>query len=76
MPSETDGVEKIANLLALLLIKDMNKSTAASTLATSGFSNREIAGLLSTSEGSVRALLSASRKKTEKVDRSEAATDG
>ena len=73
MPSETDGIEKIANLLAMLLIKDMNKSTAATTLATSGFSNKEIAGLLATSEGSVRALLSSARKKTEKVEKSVAA---
>lgn len=45
----------------------MNRSTAVTTLASAGFSSREIASLIGSSEGSVRAMLSRSRKKTEKA---------
>lgn len=69
MPSETQGIDKIANLLAMLLIKDMNKSTAAATLASSGFSNKEIAALLGTSEGSVRSFISIAKRKAEKTEK-------
>lgn len=70
MAAEVDPLGKIANLLAVLMIKDMNKSSGAATLSTAGFTNKEIAGLLATSEGSVRALISQARKKAEKPDKS------
>lgn len=70
MASEITGIDKVANLLAVLVIKDMNKSTGAAVLSTSGFTNKEIAGLLGTSEGSVRAFISQARKKAEKPDKS------
>jgi DNA-binding CsgD family transcriptional regulator len=60
------GLEKIANLLALYLTKDMTKSNATSTLASAGFNTKEIATLIGTTEGSVRALISQSKKKLEK----------
>jgi DNA-binding NarL/FixJ family response regulator len=62
----TDGspdLAKIANILALLLTRDMNRSAAVATLNSCGFSTREIAGLIGSTEGSVRAMLSQSRKK-------------
>lgn len=68
MASEVAGIDKVANLVAMLLIRDMNKSAGAAVLASSGFTNKEIAGLLGTSEGSVRAFLSQAKKKAEKQD--------
>ena len=58
------GVElrKIATLLALRQVADMKKGEAAFVLNLAGFSNKEIAALLGTSEGSVRGLLSLARK--------------
>lgn len=70
---DSGAMDKIANLLALLLIRDMNKSAAVGTLVGAGFSTREIAGLIGSSEGSVRAFASQARKKTEKNDKQ---TDG
>jgi len=55
-------LRKVANLLALRHVADMKKGEAAMALNLSGFSNREIAALLGTSEGSVRGLLSIGRK--------------
>lgn len=64
------GLTKIANLLALLLIRDMSKSVAAVTLSSAGFSTKEVAGLLGTSEGSVRALASQVRRRAAKSEKS------
>lgn len=65
---------KIANLLALLLTKDQPKSAAVSALSACGFTNKELAGLVGTTEGSIRAMLSQARRKTaekpEKQDKS------
>jgi DNA-directed RNA polymerase specialized sigma24 family protein len=55
-------LRKIANLLALRQVADMKKGEAAFALNLSGFSNKEIAALLGTSEGSVRGLISIARK--------------
>ena len=55
-------LRKIANLLALRQVTDLKKGDAAMVLSLSGFSNKEIAALLGTSEGSVRGLLSVARK--------------
>lgn len=63
MNDETRDLRKIANLLALLLTKDQAKGAAAATLSACGFTTREIAALTGSSEGSVRAMLSAGRKK-------------
>lgn len=56
-------LRKIANLLALGEIANTTKGKAARSLAKCGFSNAEIAVLLDTSEGSIRALLSQARKR-------------
>jgi len=69
MPEEPRDLDKIANLLALIVTKDMAKSTAAMTLQACGFSNREIAGLTGSAENSVRAMLSQARKKVEKPEK-------
>lgn len=63
MSDETRDLAKIANVLALLLTKDQSKSATAATLSACGFSNREIAALTGSSEGSVRAMISQGRKK-------------
>ncbi|MDL9979036.1 sigma-70 region 4 domain-containing protein [Microbacterium candidum] len=76
MANELAGIDKVANLLAVLVVKDMNKSTAAAVLATAGFSNKEIAGLLGTSEGSVRSFISMAKRKAEKPDKSDKSNDG
>jgi DNA-directed RNA polymerase specialized sigma24 family protein len=55
-------LRKIANLLAVRQVADLKKGDAAMLLHLSGFSNRDIAALLGTSEGSVRGLISIARK--------------
>jgi DNA-directed RNA polymerase specialized sigma24 family protein len=55
-------LRKIANLLALREIAELKKGEAAMLLSLSSFSNKEIAALIGTSEGSVRGLLSIARK--------------
>lgn len=56
-------LRKIANLLALREVADLRKGEAAKVLSTSGFSNREIATLLGTTESSIRGFLSMARKR-------------
>lgn len=68
-PSEPQGIDKVANLLALLVVKDMTKTSAIGVLVSAGFSNREIAGLLNTTEATVRATMSAAKKKAEKPEK-------
>ena len=63
MSDDTDSLGKIANVLALILTKDQSKGSAAATLNSCGFTNREIAALMGSSEGSVRSLISQARKK-------------
>jgi DNA-directed RNA polymerase specialized sigma24 family protein len=63
MSDESLALTKIANILALLLTREMNRSTAVAALDNCGFSTREIAALTGSSDGSVRAMLSQSRKK-------------
>lgn len=70
VPDPSPELAKIASLLALLLTKDQPKAAAVSTLSACGFSNKDIAGLVGTTEGSVRAMMSqARRKSSEKPDR-------
>ena len=59
----TTDFRKIANVLALLLVKDMNKGGAAQVLRRCGFSNKETAALTGTTEGSIRGFLSHQRKR-------------
>jgi hypothetical protein len=65
--TEADGVaaelRKIANLLALRQVSDLGKGDAARVLSLAGFTTRDIAALIGTSEGSVRGLLSLARKR-------------
>ena len=64
---ENDAVatelRKIANLLALQQLKNLTKTDSVRVLAAVGFSTREMAALLGTTEGSIRALLSLGRKR-------------
>jgi DNA-directed RNA polymerase specialized sigma24 family protein len=46
--------EKIANLLALLLVKGAKQGEAIMTLARAGFSDEEISSLLNTTGGTIR----------------------
>lgn len=56
--------EKIARLLALLLVKDVQVDAAKfPVLRSAGFTNAEIAEMLGTSEGTVRVALNRTRKK-------------
>ena len=64
MADETANLEKIANVLAVLLTKDMNGTETAVLLDSCGFGAKEIARLVGTSENSVFAMLSNARKKT------------
>lgn len=61
-PEVAVELRKIANLLALRQVIDLKKGDSAVILNLSGFSNKEIATLIGTSEGSVRGLLSLARK--------------
>lgn len=56
--------EKIARLLAILLVKD-SKADAAKfpVLRSAGFTNAEIADILGTTEDTVRVALNRTRKK-------------
>jgi len=64
---ETASLDKIANVLGMLLTRDMNGTETAVTLDACGFGAKEIARLVGTSENSVYAMLSNARKKaTEK----------
>lgn len=63
-PLDTLALEfrKVARLLALEAIDGKTKSEATVLLNIAGFDNAEIALLIGTSEGSVRAMLSQSRR--------------
>lgn len=61
--ADDQELAKIANVLALLLIKDQSKGEAAMTLQACGFSNKQISGLTGSSEDSVRAMISSGKRK-------------
>lgn len=63
MPDETTDEGKIANLLALMVTKEMSRSQTVITLVSCGFTTREIAALTGSAENSVRAMISQARKK-------------
>jgi DNA-directed RNA polymerase specialized sigma24 family protein len=50
----TSALERIAGLLALLVVKDLDKEAAAVRLGGVGFSDREIAGIIGVTVGYVR----------------------
>jgi transposase len=56
-------LSKIANLFALEQVRDMSKGRAALLLSQAGFSTREVAALLLTSESSIRGMLSMARRR-------------
>lgn len=56
-------LRKIANLLAINQTEKLSKTDRVVVLKLCGFSNREIATLIGTTEGSIRAMLSSSRKR-------------
>lgn len=56
-------LRKISRLLALQQIQKLAKGEQARVLSAAGFSNKDIAALIDTSEGSVRAMLSQGRRK-------------
>jgi len=57
-PLEAESLRRIANLLALHLVKDMPKTDQAVALTLCGFTSKEIALLIGTSDNAVRALVS------------------
>jgi hypothetical protein len=63
MSDDSSDLAKIANVLALLLTREMNRSTTVATLSSCGFTTREVAELIGSTDGSVRAMLSQSRKR-------------
>lgn len=56
-------LRKIARLLALRQIENLPKGEQVRVLSGAGFSNKEIASLIDTTEGSVRAMLSQGRRR-------------
>lgn len=61
-------ISKIANILAFGAIQGMTKGEGSAALDACGFSTKEIAALVGTSEASVRALVSQGRKKRQRDD--------
>lgn len=61
-------LKKIARLLALEQTRQLAKGEKAQLLNACGFSNKEIASLIGTSEGSIRAMLSQGRKRESNED--------
>lgn len=60
-----EPIERIANLLALLLVKDSKATDAILQLWRAGFPDEEIAELLNTTPGNIRQTrYVASKKKT------------
>lgn len=59
----TPALDKIAALLGLLVVKDMETDDASVRLGNVGFSDREIAALIGVSDGYVRLARFRSKKK-------------
>lgn len=53
-PRRVEAMDKIANVLALLLVKDAKQSDGIMALSRAGFSDEEIGGLLNTTGGTIR----------------------
>jgi DNA-binding CsgD family transcriptional regulator len=56
-------LQRLTNLVALLLVKGESQTEKIRTLATAGYSNTEIASLLGTTANSVNVALHRLRKK-------------
>ena len=68
MPDDASDLSKIANLLGLMVTKGMPRATTVVTLQSCGFSTRDISQLTGSAENSVRAMLSAAKKKVAAKD--------
>jgi len=64
--AQTDPLNLIANLLGLLVIKDMGEGDKIGTLSAAGFTNQEIARLLGKDTNAVNQALFQIRKKRKK----------
>lgn len=60
---KVEPLERIANLLALLLVKDSKPSEAILLLWRAGFPDEEIAEMLNTSSGNIRQTRYVANKK-------------
>lgn len=58
-----DELRRIARLLALRQVEKLTKGEQTRVLSACGFSTKEIASLIDTTEGSIRAMLSQGRKR-------------
>jgi len=61
--SSPDALSRIANLLALLVVKDMGPDDQVFVLAAAGFGNQEVAALLDKSSNAVAQALVRRRRK-------------
>ncbi len=52
-PKRVESMDKIANLLGLLLVKDSKQGDAIMQLSRAGFSDDDIADLLNTTKGTI-----------------------
>jgi DNA-directed RNA polymerase specialized sigma24 family protein len=66
-PIVAQGTERVANVLALLLVKDMKQVDAIPLLNRAGFPVREIAALLGTSRNNVSVSMSKAKKTGKKA---------
>jgi hypothetical protein len=64
--SESESLNLIANLLGLLVTKDMNEGDKIGTLSAAGFSNQEIADLLGKDNNTVKQVLFQRRNRNNK----------
>lgn len=53
-PKRVEPIDKIANLLALLLVKESKQGDAIMQLSRAGFSDDDIADLLNTTKGTIQ----------------------
>jgi hypothetical protein len=58
-----EAIDRIANLLGLLLVKDLKPGEKILTLIRAGFSDDDISTLLNTTAGNIRQTRYASKKK-------------
>lgn len=52
-PKRVESIDRIANLLALLLVRDAKQGDAIMLLSRAGFSDDDIAELLHTTKGTI-----------------------
>jgi DNA-directed RNA polymerase specialized sigma24 family protein len=66
-PTSASGVDRLTNVLALMLVKGMKSGEAILTLARSGFRSSEIAELLGTSTNTVSVTLYKDKQSAKKA---------